>query len=69
MTNNKRLKSHKGHSTHARSYRQEADYSDQRDYDRPIHSQKVIPDNYDRNDDEKPNENLKAGGILVIESG
>ena len=52
MTKNKRWKSHKVHSTHARSSRLEADDSAQRYHDRPIHSQKVIPDNYERNDNE-----------------
>ena len=57
MMMNKRLKPHKGHSTHERSSLWEADDSSQRDYDRPIHSQKVIPDNYecDKEDDELDN--------------
>ena len=42
---------HKGHSTHALSSRQEADDIAQSDYDRPIHSQKVIPNNYERDND------------------
>ena len=52
MTTNKRRKSHKGNSTHARSSFQEADGSAQRDNDRPIHYQKVIPNDYDCNDDD-----------------
>ena len=51
MTKNKRWKLQKGHSTHARSSCREADDSAQKDYDRPIHSQKVIPENYDRDND------------------
>ena len=49
---NKRWKLHKGHSTHARSSLWEVDDSTQRDYDRLIHSPKVIPDDYDRNNDD-----------------
>ena len=52
MTNYKMWKSHKLHSNHALSSRQEADDSAQRDYDQPIHSQKVIPKNYDRDNDD-----------------
>ena len=51
MTKNKRWKLHKGQSTHARSSFWEADDSAQRHYNRPIHSQKVIPDDYDHVDD------------------
>ena len=47
MPKNKRIKSHNKHSTHARSSLQEADDSAQRYYDRPIHTLKVIPDDYD----------------------
>ena len=50
MTNIKRWKSHKVHSTHARSSCREAYDSSQRDYEQPIHFKNVIPDNYDRND-------------------
>ena len=51
MTTNKRWKLHKGHSTHACSFLQEANDSALRDYDQPIHSQKVVPDDCDRDDD------------------
>ena len=51
MTKYKRLKSHKGHSTHALSSCLEADDSTQKDYDWPIHSLKVIPENDDREND------------------
>ena len=50
MTTNKRWKLHKWHSTHARSSFREADDSAQRDYDQPIHYQKVITHDYDRGD-------------------
>ena len=50
-TTNKRWKSHKRHSTHTSSSFLEADDSAQRDYNQPIHSQKVIPDDYDHVDD------------------
>ena len=50
ITNNTR-KLHKGHSTHAHSSHQEAYDISQRDYDQTIHYQKVIPNNYDRNND------------------
>ena len=50
ITKNKKWKSHKGHSNPARSSLQEANYSAQRDYNQPIHSQNVIPDNYDQDD-------------------
>ena len=53
MTKNKRWKLHKGHSTYAHSSSREADYSAHRDYEQPIHSQKVIPDNYEGDDDDK----------------
>ena len=49
MMTNKRSKSYKRHSTHARSSRREAGGSALRDYDGPIHYQKLIPDNYNRN--------------------
>ena len=39
------------HSTHTRSSCLEADDSAQRDYYQPIHSQNVIPNNYDRYND------------------
>ena len=54
MTKNKRWKLHYGHSTHARPSSLEADDSAHKAYDQPIHSQKVIPDNYyrNKNDDE-----------------
>ena len=55
MTRNKRWKLHKGHSTHTWSSFREADDSAQRDYNQPIHSQKVIPDDYDRVDDDDDN--------------
>ena len=51
MTNYKMWKSHKLHSNHALSSRQEADDSAQRDYKRPIYSQKLITNDYDRGDD------------------
>ena len=50
MKKNKRWNFHKGHSTHALSSFWEADDSVQRDNDQPIHSQKSIPDNYERDD-------------------
>ena len=53
ITKNKRWNLHKVHSTHARSSHQEAYGSVQRDYNLPIHSQKVIPKNYERDDDDK----------------
>ena len=68
MMMNKMWKLHKGHSTVSCSSRREADDSAQRDYDRPIHSPKVIPDDYDRNDDDKQDENFKEGDILVVEA-
>ena len=52
MTKNKRWKSHKGHFTHAHSSFRKADDSAQKDYDQLIHSQKLIIDNYDRNDED-----------------
>ena len=52
MTMNKRRKSQKGRSTYAQSYLQEADDSSQRDYNQPIHYQKVIPDDYERDNDD-----------------
>ena len=42
----------KEHFTHARSSRQDADDSAQRDYDLPILSQKEITDNYERDDND-----------------
>ena len=71
MTANKRRKLYKGHYTHACSSRWKADDSAQRDYDQPIHFRKVIPDDYDR-DDEINNEyydTLEEGGVLVLETG
>ena len=53
MTINKRLKLNKVHSTNARSYVQEADNSAHRYYERPIHSQKLIPENYERDNDDE----------------
>ena len=53
MTINKMWNSHIVHSTHALSSLQEADDSAQSNYDRPIHSQKLIPDSYDRDDDDR----------------
>ena len=53
ITMNKRLKLHKGHSTNAHSYVQEADNSAHRYYERPIHSQKLIPKNYERDNDDE----------------
>ena len=62
MTMNKRRKSHKGHSTHACSSLWEADYSAQRDYNRPIHSQKLIPDDYEHNgNNDEYNKKFKEG--------
>ena len=52
MTMNKRRKSQKGRSTYAQSYLQEADDSSQRDYNQPIHYQKVITHDYDRGDND-----------------
>ena len=76
MENNKRWKSHKGHSTHTRASIWEAEDSPHRDYDWPINSQKVIPKNYDGEDGDDDNEDndewnkkVKEGGILVVESG
>ena len=50
---NKRINSHKGHYTHTRAFPWDADYSAQRDYNQTIHSRKVIPDDYDRNDNDE----------------
>ena len=42
----------------------------QRDYNRPIHSQKVIPDNYDRDDkDYEKNYKVNERHSFVVESG
>ena len=57
MMKNKRWKWHKGHSNHARSSRQEADYSAQREYYWPIHSQNVITEKYERDDDNDNDDN------------
>ena len=51
MTTNTRRKFQKGHSTHALSSRREADDSTQRNYNRPIYSRKVVPNDYDRDND------------------
>ena len=62
MTTNKRWKSHKRHSTNDRSSIREAYDSAQRDYERPIHSHKVIPNNYERNDsDNEYDKNSRKG--------
>ena len=53
MTNNNSRKFYKGHSTHIWSPCREAENSIQRDYDRPIHSQNVIPNNFDRDNDDE----------------
>ena len=53
MTKNNMWESHKGHFNHTRYSCRESDDIDYRDYDQKIHSQKVIPENYDRNDDGK----------------
>ena len=70
MMNNKRWNSHKGHSTHARSFLRDAYESAQRDYDQPINSQKLIPDDYDRvnGKDNEWNDKVTEGVILVIEA-
>ena len=52
MTKNKRWKSHEGHSAHAWSSLREADDSFQRYYDWPKHYPKVIPNNFDQNNDD-----------------
>ena len=71
MTKNKRWNLHKGHSHHGRSSFREADYSAQRDYDQPIQSQKLIPYNYDRDNDgdDEWYEKVKEGDILVVDDG
>ena len=51
ITTSERWNFHKWNSTHSRSSLRKAGYSAQRDYDWPIHSQKVIPDDYDRDND------------------
>ena len=61
MTTNKRRKLHKGLSNHARSSRWDTDDIYQRDYDQPIHSQKVIPDNYKHDNNDKIDEKFKEG--------
>ena len=51
MKKNKSWNSHKGNSTHVRSSFWEADDSAQKDCERPIHSKKVIPKNYEHDDE------------------
>ena len=52
LTTNKKWKLYKVHSNHSCFSFREADDSAQRDYNQPIHSQKVIPDYYDREHDD-----------------
>ena len=52
MTTNKKRKSYKRNSTQARSSHRETDDSAQRYYNRPIHYQKVITDEYDCDENE-----------------
>ena len=51
----------KGHSTHARSSRREVDDSAQRDYDLPIPSREAIPDDYERDNDNKKYDKFEGG--------
>ena len=70
MTKDKRWNSHKVHSIHVRSSLWEAHDTAQRDYNPPIHSQEVIPYNYDHeNDGDKYWNKVKEGDILVVEAG
>ena len=48
----------------------EADDSAQMYYDLPILSWKAIPDDYERNNnDDKKDNKVEGGGILVVDSG
>ena len=62
----KTRKLRKGHSTHARSFLRKADDSAHREYDLPIPSQKVIPDDYERNDNNNEKDDKVEWGDISV---